>query len=128
MLPVSNIEKNCIKSLIILRYFAGIPLSFERLYKRIFEDEIINGYLMGMHFSDESETLSAALDGMGTAVLPKVDAVTAVEDSNGRVVLIGMRGVAYDRRTTQHEALWNSHHLRAQGAIVDDVAEIAGET
>ena len=43
---------------------------------------------MGMHFSDESETLSAVLDGMGTTVLPKVDAVTAVEDSNGRVVLI----------------------------------------
>jgi len=81
-----------------------------------------------MHFSDESETLSAALDGMGTAVLPKVDAVTAVEDSNGRVVLIGMGGVAYDRRTTQHEALWNSHHLRAQGAIVDDVAKTAGGT
>ena len=39
--------KNCIESLIILRYFAGIPLSFERLHKRIFEDEMINGYLMG---------------------------------------------------------------------------------
>ena len=125
---MSNIEKKCIKSLIILRYFAGIPLSFKRLYKRIFEDEIINGYLMGMHFSDESETLSAVLDGMGTTVLPKVDAVTAVEDSNGRVVLIGMGGVAYDRHTTQHEELRNSHHLRAQGTIVNDVAEIAGGT
>ena len=33
------------------------------------------------HFSDKSETLGGALKGMGTEVLPSVDADIAVEDT-----------------------------------------------
>ena len=66
--------KNCIESLIILRYFAGIPLSFERLHKRIFEDEMINGYLMGsinctirvsnIHTEEHNKKISEGLIGI----------------------------------------------------------------
>lgn len=81
-----------------------------------------------LHFSDQSEPLSGALAGMGTQVLPKVDAVTAMEDKDGRVVLLGFGGVAYDRRITQYESLWNSHHMRSNGTTVDDVAKEVGGT
>ena len=79
-----------------------------------------------MHFSDKSDVLQGALEGMGTKVLPLVDAVTAVKDEKGKVILLGFGGVAYDRRTTQNESLWNSHHMRAGGAIVNDVAKQVG--
>jgi len=42
-----------------------------------------------LHFSDKSEPLHGGLNGMGSVNLPFVDAVTAVEDTDGRVVLIG---------------------------------------
>ena len=76
-----------------------------------------------LHFSDRTEILNGALEGMGSSVLPTADAVTAVEDKDGRVVLLGLGGTAYDHRTTQIESLWNSHHLRANKVIVDDVAK-----
>ena len=63
---------------------------------------------------------------MGSEVLPSVDAVTAVEDSEGRVVLLGLGEAAFDRRVTQTEALWNSHHIRANNIEVDDVARNVG--
>ena len=53
------------------------------------------------HFSDKSETLGGALKGMGTKVLPSVDAATVVEDTEGRVILIGIGNAAYDRQTTR---------------------------
>ena len=58
-----------------------------------------------LHFSDKSEPLHGGLNGMGSVNLPFVDAVTAVEDSDGRVVLIGVGEAGYDRRTTQFESL-----------------------
>ena len=76
-----------------------------------------------LHFSDKSETLGGAFKGMGTEVLPSVDAVTSVEDSEGRVVLLGLGNAVYDRRKTQNESLWNSHHLRANKVTVSDVAK-----
>ena len=33
---------------------------------------------------------------MGTTLLPKVDTVTAVDDSNGKTVLCGVGNAAYD--------------------------------
>ena len=42
---------------------------------------------------------------MGSKVLPSVDAITAVEDSEGIILLLGLGNYGYDRRTTQHEAL-----------------------
>ena len=33
---------------------------------------------------------------------------------------------AYDRRVTQYESLWNSHHLRSNGIVVNDVAKDKG--
>ena len=44
---------------------------------------------------------------MGSEVLPSVDAFIAVEDSEGRVVLLGLGEAAFNRRFTQTEALWN---------------------
>jgi hypothetical protein len=91
------------------------------------EKEVIGGVGWHiLHFSDKSESLSGALAGMGNKVLPSVDAVTAVEDTEGRVVLLGIGEAAYDRRITQHEALWNSHHLRANRVEVHDVAKNEG--
>ena len=60
---------------------------------------------------------------MGSKVLPSVDAITAVEDSEGIILLLGLGNYGYDRRTTQHEALWNSHHLRANKVKVSNVQE-----
>ena len=46
------------------------------------EMEVIGGVgWQVLHFSDKSETLRGALNGMGGEVLQPVDAVTAVEDS-----------------------------------------------
>ena len=60
---------------------------------------------------------------MGTAVLNKVDAVTAAEDNNGKLLLLGIVGVAYDRQITQVESLCNSYHMRYHGSVVDDVSK-----
>ena len=60
---------------------------------------------------------------MDTKVLPSVDAVTAVEDSENRVVLLRLRNAAFNRRTTQNESLWNSHYLRANRVIVSDITK-----
>ena len=79
-----------------------------------------------LHFSDKSESLHGGLNGMGSVNLPFVDAVTVVEDTGGKVVLIGVRDAGYDRRTTQFESLWNSYHMRSNGVIVDDIAEEVG--
>ncbi len=65
---------------------------------------------------------------MGSESLPSVDAVTAAKDTEGRTVLLGIGDAAYDRRTTQHEALWNSYHLRSNNVQVSDVAaELGGD-
>ena len=79
-----------------------------------------------LHFSDKSETLGGALKGMGTKVLPSVDAATVVEDTEGRVILIGIVNAAYDRQTTQIESLWNSHHMRSNKVQFSDVARDQG--
>ena len=61
---------------------------------------------------------------MRSSVLPTADAVTAVEDTDRRVVLlVGLGDSAYDHCTTQTESLWNSHHSRANKVIVEDVAK-----
>ena len=76
-----------------------------------------------LHFSDKSEGIHGALYGMGSEVLPSVDAVTAVNDSEGRVILLGVGEAAFDRRVTQYESLWNAHHLRANKVKVDDMGK-----
>ena len=43
-----------------------------------------------LHFSDKSEPLHGGLKGMVSVNLPFGDAVTAVEGTDGRVVLIGV--------------------------------------
>ena len=93
------------------------------------EREVIGGVGWRiLHFSDKSESLSGALAGMGSESLPSVDAVTSAKDTEGRTVLLGIGDAAYDRRTTQHEALWNSHHLRSNNVQVSDVAaELGGD-
>ena len=63
---------------------------------------------------------------MGSTVLLSADAVTTVEDSDGRVVLLGIGDAAFDMRTTQTESLWNSHHMRSNKVIVEDVAKSVG--
>ena len=53
------------------------------------EKEVIGGVGWKiLHFSDRSEALNGALAGMGTEVLPTVDAVTTVKDTDGRVILL----------------------------------------
>ena len=91
------------------------------------EMEVIGGVgWKVLNFYDKSETLGGALKVMGTEVLPSVDAVTAVEDSEGRVLLLGLGNAAYDRRKTQNESPWNSHHLRVNKVTVSNVAKELG--
>ncbi len=87
------------------------------------EQDLIGGVGFAiMHFSDESQSVLGPLPGMGGVTLPKVDAVTAVENDRGEVVLLGVGGVTYDRRTTQYEALFNTHHVRNNNVTVNEVA------
>jgi len=79
-----------------------------------------------LNFSDKSEPLHGRLNGMGSVNLPFVNAVTVVEDTDGRVVLIGVGEAGYDRRTTQFESLWNIYHMMNNGVIVDDIAKDVG--
>ena len=79
-----------------------------------------------LHVSGHSTPVHGAIEGMGSITLPKVDAITAVRDSNGETILLGVGNATFDRRPTQHESLWNSHHLREGGSIVYDVAESHG--
>ena len=93
------------------------------------EKEVVGGVGWRiLHFSDKSESLNGPLAGMGNSVLPTVDAVTAMQDNEGKTVLVGIGDTSYDRRTTQYEALLNSHHLRSNKVIVDDVAKEVGGT
>ena len=87
------------------------------------EEDLVGGvgwYIR--HISDSSQTLNGAIDGMGSITLPRVDAITAVNDSRGNVVLLGVGAVTYDCRLTQYESLLNSHHLREHGTVVNDIA------
>ena len=63
-----------------------------------------------LHFSDKSEPLHGGLNGMGSGNIPFVDAVTAVEDTDERVVLIEVGDAGYDRRTIQRHP-WRKLHL-----------------
>ena len=78
------------------------------------------------YISTQTETLSGALEGMGTLTLPKVDAITAVKNSNGKVILLGVGNATHDARTTQYESLLNSHHLRSNGVDVQDISRRHG--
>ena len=90
-------------------------------------EELIGGDGWHISFiSTQTETLSGALEGMGTLTLPKVDAITAVNDSKGKVMLLGVGNVTYDVRHTQYESLLNLHHLRTSGVDVQDIAKCHG--
>ena len=79
-----------------------------------------------MQVTSDKQLLIGAIEGMGTCVLPRVDAVTAVNDINGETVLLGMGNVTWDKRETQYESLWNSNHLRKNKVIVNDIAKCHG--
>ena len=88
------------------------------------EEDLVGGrgwYIQ--YISDQTETLNGALSGMGSITLPKVDAITAVNDKRGNVVLLGFGNLSYDRRIAQNESLLNSHHLRRNGVQVNDIAK-----
>lgn len=89
------------------------------------QDHVGDGWRV-VHLSESTETLRGALDGMGSVVMHKVDAVTAVLDSNGDVHLIGVGSATWDGRSSQHESLINSHHVRSSKCEVNDVAKIHG--
>ena len=74
----------------IYRSYAVIDLGAEK--------EIIGG--LGwhiLHFFDKSEALDGVLFGMGTQVLPLVDEVVTLSDTDGRTVLLGIGEAAYER-------------------------------
>ena len=79
-----------------------------------------------VRISSQPELLVGALDGMGTCVLPNVDGFTAAQDSKGNTVLLSMGNIPWDRKQTQVEFLWNTHHLRQYGAIINDAAKAHG--
>ena len=91
------------------------------------EEELIGGD--GWHIvyvSGQTTSLSGAIEGMGSITLPKIDAITSVKDKDGNTILLGVGNATFDRRPSQYESLWNSHHLREHGTIVDDVAKSHG--
>ena len=76
-------------------------------------EELIGGDGWYISFvSTQTETLSGALEGMGTFTLPKVDAITAVENSKGEVILLGVGNATHDSRPTQHESLFASPQIK----------------
>ena len=72
--------------------------------------------------STQTETLPGALEGMGTFTLPKVDAITVVENSESEVILLGVGNATHDSRPTQLEFLLTSHHIRSNGVDAQDIA------
>ena len=56
-------------------------------------------------------------------MLPKLDTPVAVEDKNGKLVLLGNGGSKFDRRITPYAPLYNYHHMRSHGDIVYDKAK-----
>ena len=88
------------------------------------EQDIVSvyGYHI-LHLSDKPEKLNGPLSGMGSTVLPKVDIVTAGKYQNGKMIIIGVGGTAYDRQITQYESLWNSHHMISNGVVVEEKAK-----
>jgi hypothetical protein len=89
------------------------------------QDHVGNGWRI-VHISRSMETLVGALDGMGSVSLHKVDAICAVMTSKNNVQLIGIGGATWDGRPSQHESLFNSHHLRSNKVQVNDVAKVHG--
>ena len=91
------------------------------------EEELIGGdgwrivYVTG-----QTTSLSGAIEGMGSITLPKIDAITLVKDKDGNTILLGVGNATFDRRPSQYKSLWNSHHLREHGTIVEDVAKSHG--
>ena len=79
-----------------------------------------------LRVTSQKELLTGALDGMGSCVLPKVDGFIAVQDSRGETILLGMGNVPWGKRQSQVESLWNSHHLRKYGYVVNDAAKVHG--
>ena len=75
---------------------------------------------------DKPEPLNGGLNGMESVNFPLVDAVTSVQDTDGRLALIGAGKAGYDRRMTQFEFPWNIYHMRSNGLIVDDIAKDVG--
>ena len=63
---------------------------------------------------------------MGSKALPEVDAITAINTTYGEIILIGMGGVAWGKRQEKYESLFNSHHLRSFGTIINDLAKEHG--
>ena len=63
---------------------------------------------------------------MGSKALPRVDAITTIDTTDGETILISMGGVAWDKCQVQHESSFNSHHLRSFGSVINDVAKEHG--
>ena len=60
---------------------------------------------------------------MGISVLHKVDTSVALEDRNGKLVLLGNGGSTFDRRIIPYEPLSNYYHMSSCGAILYDKAK-----
>ena len=91
------------------------------------EEELIGGD--GWHIvyvSGQTTSLAGAIEGMGSITLPNIDAITAVKDKDGNTILLGVGNATFDRRPSQYESLWNSHHLREHGTVVEDIARTHG--
>ena len=71
-----------------------------------------------LRVDSQKELLTDTLDGIG--------GVTAVQDSRGETILLGMGNVPWGKRQSQVESLWNSHHLRKYGYVVNDAAKVHG--
>jgi hypothetical protein len=70
--------------------------------------------------------LDGALAGMGERSLPLVRAVTAYDHSVQGTILLGVGCAGYDERAEQTESLFNSHDLRKNGVVVDDITKRDG--
>ena len=75
---------------------------------------------------NKSTRISGALSGMGDKKLPIVCAVTVCDHPTKGPLLIGVGEAAWDEDPSQMESLFNSHHLRKFGVVVDDVSERDG--
>ena len=64
--------------------------------------------------------MGGSFEGIVSHKFPIVDSVTAVKYDKGHVVLLGIGGLTYYWRITQHKLLLNSHNMHDNGVVVQD--------
>ena len=77
-------------------------------------------------YVNSTGTFGGALASMQSCELPLANVCTVIETEAGSPLIIGLGGAAFDNSPGATEALINTHHLRDNGVMVDDIAKVHG--